>query len=117
MQKQVNVVLPPFLNFKDFVQLTKAHNMVALMLDLRFKYLNLVGDYVGHAFIIEIATIDDVNLFLPTLKIVYQKLHGHSSTTSVMYDIMRNINAIFKIGVSKEETCIEQVSVGILSNS
>ncbi len=113
MQKQVNVVLQPFLNFKDFVQPTKTHNMVALMLDLRFKYLNLVGNYVGHAFVIEIATIDDVNLFLPTLKIVYQKLHGHSSTTSVMYDIMRNINVVFKIGVSKEETCIEQVSVGI----
>jgi hypothetical protein len=26
---------------------------------------------------------------------------------------MRNINANFKIGVFKEETCIEQVSVGI----
>ncbi len=84
MQKQVNVVLQPFLNFKDFVQPTKAHNMVALMLDLRFEYLNLIGDYVGHAFVIEIATINDVNLFLPTLKIVYQKLHGRSSTTSVM---------------------------------
>lgn len=84
MQKQINVVLQPFFNFKDFVQPTKAHNMVALMLDLRFKYLNLIGDYVGHAFVIEIATINDVNLFLPTLNIVYQKLHGRLSTTSVM---------------------------------
>jgi hypothetical protein len=37
----------------DFFQPTKAHNMVALMLDPRFKDLTLVGDYVGHVFAIE----------------------------------------------------------------
>jgi hypothetical protein len=40
----------------DFFQPTKAHNMVALMLDPRFKDLTLVADYVGHVFAIEIAT-------------------------------------------------------------
>ncbi len=72
MQKQVNVVLQPFLNFMDFFQPTKAHNMVALVLDPRFKDLSLVGDYVGHAFAIEIATTYDVNFLLSTFKIMYQ---------------------------------------------
>jgi hypothetical protein len=56
----------------DFFQPTKAHNMVALMLDPRFKDLTLVGDYVGHVFAVEIATTYDVNFLLPTFKIMYQ---------------------------------------------
>jgi len=42
------------------------------MLDPRFKDLNLVGDYVGHAFAIEITTTYDVNFLLSTFKIMYQ---------------------------------------------
>jgi hypothetical protein len=72
MQKQVNVVFQPFLNFMDFFQPTKTHNMVALMLDLKFKDLSLVGDYVEHVFAIEIATTFDINFLLPTFKIMYQ---------------------------------------------
>jgi len=72
MQKQVNVVLQPFFHFMDFFQPAKAHNMVALMLDPRFKDLTLVRDYVGHFFAIEIATTYNVNFLLPTFKIMYE---------------------------------------------
>jgi hypothetical protein len=54
MQQQVPHVLRPFFEFMDCFKLSKAHNMVVFMLDLRFKDLSLMGDYVGHSFIIEI---------------------------------------------------------------
>jgi hypothetical protein len=56
----------------DFFQPTKAHNMIVLILDPRFKDLSLVRDYVGHTFAIEITTTYDVNFLLPTIKIMYQ---------------------------------------------
>jgi hypothetical protein len=52
--QQVLHVLRPFFDFMDCFKLFKAHNMVALMLDLQFKDLSLVGDYVGHSSVIEI---------------------------------------------------------------
>jgi hypothetical protein len=46
------------------------------MLDPQFKDLSLVGDYVGHALVIEIDVAYDTQFLLLTLKISYQKLHG-----------------------------------------
>jgi hypothetical protein len=59
MQKQVDIVLRPFLDLMDCFKLFKVHNMVALMLDLCFKDLSLMGDYVGHFFTIEIVVAYD----------------------------------------------------------
>jgi hypothetical protein len=42
MQQQVRHVLRPFFDFMDCFKLYKAHNMVALTLDLQFKDFNLV---------------------------------------------------------------------------
>jgi hypothetical protein len=42
-------VLKPFLDFMDSFKLFKTHDVLVLMLDLCFKDLSLVGDYVGHA--------------------------------------------------------------------
>ncbi len=50
--------------------------MVALMLDPQFKDLSLVGNYVGHYSVIEIASAYDRKVFLPTFKTLYQKYHG-----------------------------------------
>jgi hypothetical protein len=51
MCKQVAIVLKPFLNcFKLF----KTYNMVVLMLELHFKDLSSMGDYIDHSFAIEI---------------------------------------------------------------
>jgi hypothetical protein len=59
MQLQVAIVLRPFLDFMDNFKLSKAHNMLAFMLDPWFKDLSLVRNYVGHAFTIEIASAYD----------------------------------------------------------
>jgi hypothetical protein len=55
----------------DCFKLSKAHNMVALMLDPRFKDLSLVGNYVGHSSTIGIATAYDREFLLPTFKTLY----------------------------------------------
>jgi hypothetical protein len=55
MRKQVTCVLVhPFMSFINCYNASKVHNMLAFMLDPRFKDLSSVGDYVGHASIIEI---------------------------------------------------------------
>ncbi len=78
MQQQVPHVLRPFFDFMDCFTLFKAHNMVALMLDLWFKDLSLVGDYVDHSFVIEIVATEDREFFLLTFKTLYYKYHGCS---------------------------------------
>jgi hypothetical protein len=89
---------------------TKPHNMVALMLDPQFKDLSLVVDYVGHSFAIEIVVAYHKEFLLPTLKTLYQKYHGQSSTPSiVVQELMYNL--VFGVGVYEEDTCFEQVSL------
>ncbi len=41
-------VLAHFLSFMEFVMTIGAHNMLALMLDLKFKGLKCVIDFLGH---------------------------------------------------------------------
>jgi hypothetical protein len=76
MQLQVAFVLRPFLDFMDSFKLFKAHNMLVLMLDPQFKDLSLVGDYVGHASIIEIDVAHDTQILLLTFKISDQNCMG-----------------------------------------
>jgi hypothetical protein len=47
MQKQVIVIMEPFLSFMLSFQPNKAHNMLAFMLDFQYKGLGLVIQYVG----------------------------------------------------------------------
>ncbi len=66
MRRQVITILRPSLDFMVSLKPTKAHDMVAIMLDLQFKDLSLVIDYVDHFFTIEIvATYDKNSFFLP----------------------------------------------------
>jgi hypothetical protein len=70
-----------------------------------------VLDYVGHSFSIEITNAYDKEFFLPTLKTLYEKYHGQSSTSSiVVQEPMHNLNVVFGVELSKEEICFEQVS-------
>ncbi len=112
MRKQVAHVLKPFLDFMDCFKLFKAHNMVLFMLDPWFKDLKLMGDYVGHSFAINITAAYDKQFLLPTFKTLYQKHHGCSNASStIVQETMRNTNVVFRVGVSENETCFEQVCV------
>jgi hypothetical protein len=66
MTEQVTCILHPFLNFMNSYSASKAHNMLALMLDLHFKDFSLVGDYVDHTSAIQIACAYDVHFILLT---------------------------------------------------
>ncbi len=41
---------------------TKAHNMLAIMLDPHFKNMKVMQDFAGHAHAIQIVTNYDVNI-------------------------------------------------------
>jgi hypothetical protein len=106
----MNIVFRPFLDFMDSFKLSKAHNMFALMLDPYFKDLSLMGDSVGQFLAIEIVSAYENQFLFPTLKSLYQKFHGRlNACTSVVQNIMCNTNVIFGIGVSKDDTCFEQI--------
>jgi hypothetical protein len=47
MMAEAQVVLAPFLAFTLSYHVSKAHNMLTLMLDLRFKSLDVVKVFVG----------------------------------------------------------------------
>ncbi len=114
MQKQVTLVLRPFLDFMNCFKLSKGHNMVALMLDIRFKDLSLLGDYVGHSSTIGIIVTYDREFLLPTFKILYKKHHGQSNASSpIVQETMHNTNVVFR-EVFKDEICFEQVLFLIL---
>jgi len=112
MREQATHVLSSFLDFMDCFKLSKAHNMVALMLDPWFKDLSLMGDYVGHSSVIEISVAYDREFLLPTLKTSYQKHYGHSNVSStIVQETMHNTNVVFGVGMFEDDTCFEQISV------
>jgi hypothetical protein len=46
------------------------------------------------------------------LKTLYQKLHGWLVVRSrIVHEMMQKINVIFRVRVSKDETCFEQINV------
>jgi hypothetical protein len=56
MQKQVIVILEPFLSFMLSFQPNKAPNMLALMLHFQYKGLGLIIQYVGKQNALRIAS-------------------------------------------------------------
>jgi hypothetical protein len=110
---QLAIVLKPFLDFMDSFKLSKAHNMLVLMLDPWFKDLSLVGDFVGHVSTIEIVATYDTQFLFPTLKTLYHKLHGWlNASSSVVHEIASlHINVVFGVAIFLEETFLEQVNV------
>jgi hypothetical protein len=49
---KIQVVLAPFTTFTSFYNPNKAYNMLSLMLDPRFKSLDVVKAFIGHAKVI-----------------------------------------------------------------
>ncbi len=53
MMAKVQVVLAPFIAFTSYYNVNKAHNMLALVLDPRFKFFNMVKMFVGQVKVIQ----------------------------------------------------------------
>jgi hypothetical protein len=68
-------VLNSFLSFLKKINERKTHNMLALMLDLRFKSLHLVFSFIGSDQGITIVEKCDITSLYPMLMKSYYHLH------------------------------------------
>jgi len=67
MMAKVQVVLVPFLGFKSSYNASKVHNMLALVLDSHFKFVDVVKAFVRWAEMIQIIVEYDSKTLLPLL--------------------------------------------------
>jgi hypothetical protein len=72
MMAKVLVALIPFLSFASTYSVSKAHNMLVLMLDLHFKSLNVVKTFVRKAKVIQIVAKYDIMTLMPLLVATFQ---------------------------------------------
>jgi hypothetical protein len=77
MKLKVLEVLQPFMSFLDGFEKNMGHNMLLLMLNPRFKSLQLVTNYIGHDKTSTLVVQYDVGLLLPLLIQCYKILMGH----------------------------------------
>ncbi len=75
MMVEVQAILAPFLVFTSSYNASKAHNMLALMLDLRFKSFDVVKAFVGRAKMIQIVAEYDNKTLLPLLVVAFHFLN------------------------------------------
>jgi hypothetical protein len=64
MKHQTLKVLQPFFSFFNGFDKNRRHNMLALMLDLRFKSMWLVANYLGHETTFLLVIKYDVDMLL-----------------------------------------------------
>jgi hypothetical protein len=75
MQQQIIIILKPFFSFMLGFQPHKAHNMLAHMLDPRYKGLKLVINYVGKEQIFQITRKYDKHVLFLLLICTYKVLN------------------------------------------
>lgn len=107
MEDEVLAVLEPLLSFASNFSRQNAHNMLALMLDPRFKGLGLVRDYVGADKVVVIVLEYDNMVLLPLLMQCYKRLHPTAQSQEPVTPISEN--SIFGAQASAEEVILEQL--------
>jgi len=75
MMGQVLNALGPFLAFSESYITTKAHNMLAIMLDLHFKNMKVIWDFVGNSLALQVVAEYDVKIVYPLLVQTYFHLN------------------------------------------
>ncbi len=65
MMTQIINILSPFLTFALAYNQADVHNIMAIMLDLWFKNMKVIWDFVGHAHAIQIVTNFDFGILCP----------------------------------------------------
>jgi len=76
MMGEVMVLLVPYFTFASTYIATKAHNMLTLMQDLCFKFLNVMKGFVGKAKVIQMVA-DMMPLLVATFKIQNSGVVGY----------------------------------------
>lgn len=107
MEEEVLAVLEPLLSFAGTFSRQSAHNMLALMLDPRFKGLGLVRDYVGGEKVVSIVFEYDSLVLLPLLMQCYKRLHPTAQSQEPITPMSEN--SIFGAQASAEEVILEQL--------
>jgi hypothetical protein len=67
MMGQVFNALGPFLAFSKFYIITKAHNMLAIMLDPYFKNMKIIWDFVGNSLALQLVLEYDAKIMYPSI--------------------------------------------------
>ena len=101
------VVLEPFLDFTFKFSKEKAHNMVAIMLDPRYKSLQSISKFVGPQTAKAVVMEYDRLALLPLLMQVHMHLNPKTPTTSSQVDACESPEvdqfSLFGAGASEEE--------------
>jgi hypothetical protein len=112
MRVEVVKVIKPFPQFLQAYDSHQLHNMFTLMLDLRFKSLRVVENYVGHGACICFVAKYDANAIIPLLMIVFEVLNPIVQACVVEVvgyvarfgDYIEKDNNIFNVGTSMEKS-------------
>jgi hypothetical protein len=90
MAKTTVDIMKPFLRFSQQFVLKQAHNMLALMLDPRFKGLEYVIDYVGVAKAKQVVQEYDKKVLIPYLVKVHKFLNLGGSPATTLEPVPSN---------------------------
>jgi len=71
MIEQVLKALGPFLAFSQSYIIAKAHNMLTIMFDPRFKNIKIIWDFVGNSLALQVVAKYDVKIVYPLLVQAY----------------------------------------------
>jgi len=112
MWAKVVKVIKPFLQFLQAYDSHQVHNMLALMLYPRFKFLRVVENYVGCGVCICLVAEYDVNAIILLLMTIFKVLNPtiQACVVKVVRSIARFDNSIkednniFGVGTSMEES-------------
>ncbi len=115
---RVQVALDSILAFTSFYNVSKVHNMLALMLDSHFKSLDVVKVFVGWAKMIQIMVKYDSKTLLPLLVATFHFLNPTidgllkatpidddsifgvmTSNVATMHELLRNELGLFYLHV------------------
>jgi hypothetical protein len=100
---EVMEILVFFLSFATTYTFNKAHNMLALMLDLHFKCLGVVKTFVGWEKIMEIVVKYDIK-FLMLLLVTTFHLQNPSFVDPIDALVVVDEDSIFGVVTSNETT-------------
>ncbi len=101
---EVQATLAPFLAFASTYNASKAHNMLALMLDTHLKSLDVVKTFVGWEKVIHMVTKYDNKTLLPLLVVAFRFLNPNSNGLTKAAPVDGDKDSIFGVVTSNEVT-------------
>jgi hypothetical protein len=109
MWQEVVKVFKPFLEFLKTFDFRQVHNMLALMLDSRFKFLRVVESFVGCGNAIRFSTEYDAKEVIPFIMIFFNQLNPIVEAIVALCDeptshMEKEDNNMFGVVASMEES-------------